>query len=120
MRVGAVIAAAGVPGGFAAYEKIEHTDGADMVKRMIQVFHQAGVEDVAVVTGYKARETEKSLSKLGAVFLRSSDYAGEERPGLSRKKLSEDLLLPCRCAAVFCTDGESHDGDGISGGDSGI
>ncbi len=78
MRVGAVIAAAGVPGGFAAYEKTEHTDGADMVKRMIQVFHQAGVEDVAVVTGYKARETEKSLSKLGAVFLRSPDYAGEQ------------------------------------------
>lgn len=42
MRVGAVIAAAGVPGGFAAYEKTEHTDGADMVKRMIQVFHRPG------------------------------------------------------------------------------
>ena len=78
MRVGAVIAAAGVPGGFAAYEKTDCTDGPDMVKRMIQVFHQAGVEDVAVITGYKARETEKSLSKLGAVFLRSPDYAGEQ------------------------------------------
>ncbi|MFR9145163.1 MAG: NTP transferase domain-containing protein [Mediterraneibacter sp.] len=78
MRVGAVIAAAGVPGGFAAYEKTDYTDGPDMVKRMIQVFHQAGVEDVAVITGYKARETEKSLSKLGAVFLRSPDYAGEQ------------------------------------------
>lgn len=33
---------------------------------------------MAVVTGYKARETEKSLSKLGAVFLRSPDYAGEQ------------------------------------------
>lgn len=78
MRFGAVIAAAGIPGGFAAYDRAEHADGPDMVRRMIRVFHQAGVEDIAVVTGYKAEETEKRLAKLGAVFLRNPGYAGEQ------------------------------------------
>ena len=74
MRVGAVIAAAGIPGGFRAYEKLEHTDRNDMLRRMIYTFRRAGVEDIAVVTGYKARETEKSLAKMGAVFLRCKEY----------------------------------------------
>ena len=74
MRVGAVIAAAGTPGGFRAYDKLENTDRNAMLKRMIYTFRRAGVEDVAVVTGYRAKETEKSLAKLGAVFLRCGDY----------------------------------------------
>lgn len=74
MRIGAVIAAAGIPGGFAAYEKLEHTDGNSMIRRMIHTFRRAGVEDVVVVTGYRARETEKSLAKLGVAFLRCEDY----------------------------------------------
>ena len=74
MRVGAVIAAAGTPGGFRAYDKLENTDRNVMLKRMIYTFRRAGVEDVAVVTGYRAKETEKSLAKLGAVFLRCGDY----------------------------------------------
>ena len=86
MRVGAVIAAAGIPGGFAAYDRTEYANGPDMVKRMIQVFHQAGVEDVAVVTGYRAKGDRKSLSKLGAVFLRSPDYGRGTDAGLCGKR----------------------------------
>ena len=74
MRTGAVIAAAGTPGGFRAYDKLENTDAGVMLRRMIYTFRRAGVEDVAVVTGYRAKETEKSLAKLGAVFLRCGDY----------------------------------------------
>ena len=74
MRAGAVIAAAGTPGGFRAYDKLENTDAGAMLRRMIYTFRRAGVEDVAVVTGYRAKETEKSLAKLGAAFLRCEDY----------------------------------------------
>ena len=74
MRAGAVIAAAGTPGGFRAYDKLENTDRSAMLRRMIHTFRRAGVEDVAVVTGDKAKETEKSLAKLGVVFLRCGDY----------------------------------------------
>ena len=98
MRVGAVIAAAGIPGGFAAYDRTEYANGPDMVKRMIQVFHQAGVEDVAVVTGYRAKETEKSLSKLGAVFLRSPDYAGEQMLDYAARGLD---YLRKSCERIF-------------------
>lgn len=78
MRIGAVIAAAGIPGGFLSYEKLRHTDADSMIRRMIGTFRRAGVDDVAVITGYRAEETEKSLAKLGAVFLRSENYEQEQ------------------------------------------
>ena len=74
MRVGAVIAAAGTPGGFRAYDKLKNTDRNAMLRRMIYTFRRAGAEDIVVVTGYRAQETEKTLAKLGAAFLRCGDY----------------------------------------------
>ena len=74
MRIGAVIAAAGVPGGFRAYEKLEHTDRNAMLARMVETFRRAGAGDIAVVTGYRAEETERGLARLGAAFLRYEDY----------------------------------------------
>lgn len=85
MRTGAVIAAAGTPGGFRAYDKLENTDAGAMLRRMIYTFRRAGVEDVAVVTGYRAKETEKSLAKLGAVFLRCGDYENVQMLDLAVK-----------------------------------
>ena len=85
MRVGAVIAAAGTPGGFRAYDKLKNTDRNVMLRRMIYTFRRAGVEDVAVVTGYRAKETEKSLAKLGAVFLRCADYENVQMLDLAVK-----------------------------------
>lgn len=85
MRVGAVIAAAGTPGGFRAYDKLENIDAGAMLRRMIYTFRRAGVEDVAVVTGYRAKETEKSLAKLGAVFLRCGDYENVQMLDLAVK-----------------------------------
>ena len=78
MRIGAVIAAAGAPGGFRSYDEMEHIDGSSMIRRMIYSFRRAGVEDIVIVTGYKAEETEKKLAKLGAVFLRAEDYEAEQ------------------------------------------
>ena len=74
MRPGAVIAAAGIPGGFRAYEKLKNTDRNAMLRRMIRTFQRAGVEDIVIVTGYRAQETEKGLAKMGAAFLRYEDY----------------------------------------------
>ena len=73
-KFGAVIAAAGTAGGFRAYEKLEHTDGNTMVRRMVGTFRRSGVDEIVVVTGYRAEETEKSLAKQGVVFLRCEDY----------------------------------------------
>lgn len=78
MKTGAVIAAAGVPGGFSSYDTMENVDAADMIRRMIFSFRQAGVADIVVVTGYKAEETERKLKKLGVVFLRSPSYETEQ------------------------------------------
>ena len=85
MRTGAVIAAAGTPGGFRAYDKLENTDAGAMLRRMVYTFRRAGVEDVAVVTGYRAKETEKSLAKLGAAFLRCGNYENVQMLDLAVK-----------------------------------
>ena len=100
MRIGAVIAAAGTPGGFRAYEKLENIDGTAMVSRMIESFRLAGVEDIVVVTGYRARETEKSLAKQGVVFLRRDDYETAEmldfvKEGLTYLKNNCDRIFFC-------------------------
>ena len=78
MKTGAVIAAAGVPGGFSSYDTMENVDAADMIRRMIFSFRRAGVADIVVVTGDKAEETERKLKKLGVVFLRSPSYETEQ------------------------------------------
>ena len=78
MKTGAVIAAAGVPGGFSSYDTMENVDAADMIRRMIFSFRRSGVADIVVVTGYKAEETERKLKKLGVVFLRSPSYETEQ------------------------------------------
>lgn len=100
MRIGAVIAAAGTPGGFRAYEKLEHTDGTSMVRRMIDTFRLAGVEDIVVVTGYRAKETERRLAKLGVVFLRREDY--ESAQMLDFVKAGLDYLRKSCGRIFFC------------------
>ena len=79
MRIGAVIAAAGAPGGFRSYDELEHTDGSSMIRRMIYSFRRAGVEDIAVVTGYKAEETEKTLEKTMSLIKAAIDDTENEK-----------------------------------------
>lgn len=98
MRVGAVIAAAGTPGGFAAYDNTGVADGVGMVKRMIQNFQRAGAADIVVVTGYKAEETEKQLAKMGVVFLRSPDYEREQMIDFASRGLQ---YLAKTCQRIF-------------------
>ena len=98
MRIGAVIAAAGAPGGFRSYDELEHTDGSSMIRRMIYSFRRAGVEDIAVVTGYKAEETEKTLAKLGAVFLRTENYETEQMLDFAARGFR---YLAGNCSRIF-------------------
>lgn len=98
MRIGAVIAAAGAPGGFRSYDELEHTDGSSMIRRIIYSFRRAGVEDIAVVTGYKAEETEKRLAKLGVVFLRTENYETEQMLDFAARGFS---YLAGNCGRIF-------------------
>lgn len=109
MRVGAIIAAAGIPGGYSAYDDMQEINGTDMLRRMIQSFQQGGAEDVVVVTGYRAEETEKSLSRLGVVFLRSPEYEKEQmldhaRMGLRHLYKTCDRIFFCPAGVPLFTD----------------
>ena len=98
MRTGAVIAAAGRPGGYSSYDGLEHIKGSSMVRRMISTFRRAGVEDIVIVTGYRAEETEKDLVKLGAVFLRMDNYEDEQMLDFAVRGIS---YLADTCDRIF-------------------
>lgn len=98
MRTGAVIAAAGISGGYYSYEQMEQISGLDMLRRMITSFKRAGVDDVVVITGYQAEETEKHLARLGVIFLRSPDYRTEEMITSAVRGL---IYLKERCERIF-------------------
>lgn len=98
MRTGAVIAAAGISGGYYSYEQMERISGPDMLRRMITSFKRAGVDDVVVITGYQAEETEKHLARLGVVFLRSPGYRTEEMITSAVRGLT---YLKERCERIF-------------------
>ncbi len=93
-----MIAAAGIPGGFQAYDYLENIDGSSMVRRMIYSFRRSGVEDIVAITGYRAEETEKRLAKLGAIFLRSPDYESEQMLDYAVRGLS---YLSKTCDRIF-------------------
>lgn len=98
MRTGAVIAAAGISGGYYSYEQMGQISGLDMLRRMIISFKRAGVDDVVVITGYQAEETEKYLARLGVIFLRSPDYQTEEMITSAVRGLT---YLKERCERIF-------------------
>lgn len=93
-----MIAAAGTPGGYRTYDEMEKVAGADMLRRMIQSFQRAGVEDIVVVTGYRAEETEKNLVKMGVVFLRSTEYDREQMLDQAVRGLNH---LKKTCGRIF-------------------
>lgn len=98
MRIGAVIAATGKSGGYQTYEEMESVDGIQILRQMILNFQRAGVEEIVLMTGYQAEQVEKKLAKLGAVFLRSTDYENEE---MITSAIRGMQYLKPRCDKVF-------------------
>lgn len=98
MRIGAVIVATGKSGGYQTYEEMESVDGVQILRQMILNFQRAGVEEIVLMTGYQAEQVEKKLAKLGAIFLRSTDYENEE---MITSAIRGMQYLKPRCDKIF-------------------
>lgn len=78
MKTGAVIIAAGLTSSEEGFQPMKQVGKLTRAERIILNFQSAGVEDIVIVTGERARELEHTLKQKGAVFLYNQDYRHTE------------------------------------------
>lgn len=78
MKTGAVILAAGHRSSTTAFQPMMPVGDTTVIKRIIILLQQAGVEPVVVVTGDQGEELEKHISKMRVVCLRNEEYAATQ------------------------------------------
>ena len=74
METGVVIVAAGMSSRMGDFKPMLNIGSISIAQRIIANFKQAGVERIAVVTGYNADLLEHHLARCGVVFLRNDRY----------------------------------------------
>lgn len=78
MRTGAVIIAAGITSSEEGFQPMKPVGKLTRAERIILNFQNAGIGEIAVVTGNRAQELEHSLKYRGVVFLHNPDYEHTE------------------------------------------
>ena len=84
MRTGAVIVAAGMSSRMGEFKPLLQLGGLSFAQRVVSNFQQAKVFPIVVVTGYRAQELERHLSRMGVVCVRNPDYAQSEMSDSAR------------------------------------
>lgn len=98
MRYGAVIVAAGMSTRMKQFKQLMKIGEMSIAERVIVNFRRAGVEDIAMVTGFNAEQLEKSLRGFGIHFIRNENYASTQMFDSARLGLE---YLNGRCDRVF-------------------
>jgi len=98
MSFGAVIAAAGMSKRMKTFKQLMKIGDMSFTESVIGNFRNAGIKDIAVVTGYRGDELEEGLKESGVVFLRNEDY---ESTHMFDSALIGFSYLKERCGGVF-------------------
>ena len=98
MRYGAVIVAAGMSTRMKQFKQLMKIGEMSIAERVIVNFRRAGVEDIAMVTGFNAEQLEKSLRGFDIHFIRNENYASTQMFDSARLGLE---YLNGRCDRVF-------------------
>ena len=98
MRYGAVIVAAGMSTRMKQFKQLMKIGEMSIAERVIVNFRRAGVEDIAMVTGFNAEQLEKSLRGFDIHFIRNGNYASTQMFDSARLGLE---YLNGRCDRVF-------------------
>lgn len=98
MKTGAVIAAAGMSSRMGDFKPLMKMGTISIVKRVIANFQQAEIFPIVLVTGYRAAELEKHVSKLGVVCIRNKRYESTEMSDSIRIGLS---YIKDKCDKTF-------------------
>lgn len=75
MKTGALIVAAGMSTRMKETKQMMKFGPYTMLERIVRCFFEAGVEDVAIVVGYRAEEIQATLKDYPVTFLQNPDYA---------------------------------------------
>ena len=86
MSVFAVILAAGEPRQMSHFQPMLKLNGKSVIRRQIEVFRAAGVQDILIVTGFHAGMLERHLQGETIRFVKNEDYA------------TTDMMVSVQCA----------------------
>lgn len=75
MNVTAIILAAGEPRQMSLFQPMLKLNGKSVIRRQIEAFRLAGVQDILVVSGYHAGMLERHLLSEPVRFVKNEDYA---------------------------------------------
>ena len=75
MNATAIILAAGEPRQMSLFQPMLKLNGKSVIRRQIEAFRAAGVQDILVVTGYHAGMLERHLMGESVRFVKNEDYA---------------------------------------------
>lgn len=75
MKTGAVILAAGAPERMEGFRPLLYVGGKTMIRHIVDTLKAAGIDLIAVVTGYREDSVRKHLDGSGVRFVRNRYYA---------------------------------------------
>ena len=108
MKVSALILAAGVPDNLEQFQPLIKVSGTTVIRQQINSFRQAEIQDILVITGFRAAMLERHLSgEEGVRCFRNENYAGTrmlDSIKLGIERLDDDceavLIIPADMPCV--------------------
>lgn len=98
MKTAAVIVSAGLSSRMGAFKPLLPLGNDTIIKKSIKTLRSAGIEDIVVVSGYRAQELEEHLSDSGVEFIRNEQYT--ETDMFFSASMGLEIIRP-RCDRVF-------------------
>lgn len=98
MKTAALIVAAGMSTRMAQFKQLMKIGSRTMAERVVVNFKQAGITEIAMVTGYRSEQLEKELQSFGVTFLKNARY--ETTQMFDSARIGLDYLKD-RCDRVF-------------------
>lgn len=100
MKTGAVIVAAGMSSRMGDFKPMLKIGKISIIQRIITNFQQANVFPIVVVTGYRAKELEKHIAKMGVICIRNQEYEHTQMYDSVRQGFS---FIADKCDRTFFT-----------------
>ena len=103
MNATAIILAAGEPKQMSHFQPMLKLSGKSVIRRQLETFRAAGVQDILIVTGYHAGMLERHLSGEAVRFVKNENYAATDM--MASVQCGIRALSP-ECDRVLITPGD--------------
>ena len=103
MNATAIILAAGEPKQMSHFQPMLKLSGKSVIRRQIEAFRAAGLQDILIITGYHAGMLERHLSGETVRFVKNENYASTDMMASVQCGIR---ALPPECDRVLITPGD--------------